>query len=89
MHFGFAIDLSDIDLLDTELDMLDTDTPSKHFVCPQDVLKTSSRHIFKMSSRQVLKTSSICLEHSKFSTFKTSLSLRRLQDDFRDVCKAT
>ena len=48
MHFGFAIDLSDIDLwyidlLDTDLDLLDTDIPSKHFVSFKDVLKTSSR----------------------------------------------
>ena len=38
MHLGFALDLSDIDLLDTHLDLLDTDIPSKHFVCLQDVL---------------------------------------------------
>ena len=47
MHFGVALDSSDIDLwnkdlLDTHLDLLDTDIPSKHFVCLQDVLKTSS-----------------------------------------------
>ena len=51
MHFGFAlyssdIDLLDIDLLDTHLDLLDIDIPSKHVVCAQDVLKTSSRHVF-------------------------------------------
>ena len=58
MHFGFALDLSDIDLLNidlldqryTHLDLLDTDIPSKHFVCFQDVLRTSSRHVFKTSS---------------------------------------
>ena len=49
MHFGHALDLPDIDLLnivllDTHLDLLDTDTPSKHFVFLQDVLKASSRH---------------------------------------------
>ena len=47
MHFGLALDSSDIDLwnkdlLDTHLDLLDTNIPSKHFVCLQDVLKTSS-----------------------------------------------
>ena len=47
MHFGFAlyssaIDLWDIDLLDTNLDLWGTDIPSKHFVCLQDVLKTYS-----------------------------------------------
>ena len=61
MHFGFALDSSDIDLrnidlLDIQLDLLDTDIPSKHFVCLQDVLKTSSRHVFKTSSRRLLDT---------------------------------
>ena len=46
MYFGFALDASDIDLrdidfLDTDLDLLDTDIPSKYFVYLQDVLKTS------------------------------------------------
>ena len=55
MHFGFTldswdIDLWNIDLLDTYLDLFDTDNSSNHFVCLQDVLKTSSRHIFKISS---------------------------------------
>ena len=58
MHFGFALDSSDIgllniDLLDTHLDLLDTDTLSKQFVCLQDVLKTSSRHVFKTSLRRL------------------------------------
>ena len=64
MHFGFAlkssdIDLLNIDLLDTQLDLLDTYIPSKQFVCFQDVLKTSSRHIFKRYSGpgHVFKTS--------------------------------
>ena len=47
MHFGLALDSSDIDLqnkdlLDTHLDLLDAGIPSKHFFCLQDVLKTSS-----------------------------------------------
>ena len=55
MHFGFALDSSDIDLLnidllDTHLDLLDTDIPSKQFVCLQDVLKMSSRHVLETSS---------------------------------------
>ena len=55
MHFGFALDSSDIDLwnidlLDTHLDLLDTDIPSKNFVCLPDVFKTSSRHVFKTTS---------------------------------------
>ena len=54
MHFGFALDLSDIDLLimdllDIHLDLLDTDIPNKQFAYLQDVLKTSSRHVFKAS----------------------------------------
>ena len=84
MHIGFAlyssdIDLLNIDLLDTHLDLLDTDIPIKQFVCLQDVLKTSSRHVFKTSSRHAFKTSS---RH----VFKTSsrhvlkISSRRLED---------
>ena len=38
MHFGFALELLDrdlwnIDLLDTHLDLLDTDIPGEYFVC--------------------------------------------------------
>ena len=63
MHFGFAlellkVDLLNIDLLDTHLDLLDTDIPSKYFACLHNVFKTSSRHVFKTSSRHVFKTSS-------------------------------
>ena len=63
MHFGFALvssdkDLLKIDLLDTHLDLLDTDIPSKQFACLQDLLKTFSRHVFKMSSIRVFKTAS-------------------------------
>ena len=52
MYFGFALDASaielwDIDLLDTELDLLDTDIPSKHFVCLQDIFKMFWRHVLK------------------------------------------
>ena len=55
MHFGFAldspdIDLWNIDLLDAHLDLLYTDIPSKHFVCLEDILKKSSRNVFKTSS---------------------------------------
>ena len=64
MHFGFALELSNvdllnIDLLDTHLDLLDTDIPSKYFVCLHNVFKTSSRHVFKTSQdEEVLKMSS-------------------------------
>ena len=52
MYFGCAsdapdVDFWDIDLLDTDLDFLNTDIPSKHFVCPQDVFKTYLQHVFK------------------------------------------
>ena len=64
MRFGFALDLLDIDFLSiewldqwyTHLDLLDTDIPSipsKHFVCLQDLLKMSLRHVFKASSRRL------------------------------------
>ena len=71
-HFGFALDFSDIDLrnidlLDTNLDLLGTDITSKIFFAsktswrrPQDM---SSRHVFKMSSRR--------LHHNNFSSSKT------------------
>ena len=67
MHFGFALELPDIDLwntdlLDTHLDLLSRDKyagiPSKYFVCLHKIFKRSSRHVFKTSSRHVFKTSS-------------------------------
>ena len=42
MYFHFALDLSDIDLY-----LLDTDIPSKPFVCLQDVFKTYLEDFFK------------------------------------------
>ena len=50
MHFGFALELSNvdllnIDLLDTHLDLLDTDIPSKYFACLHNIFKTSSRQM--------------------------------------------
>ena len=78
MHFGFALELSNvdllnIDLLDTHLDLLDTDIPSKYFACLHNVFKTSSRHVFKTSSRR--------LQCNIFLSSKTSS--RRLQDVFK------
>ena len=68
MHFGFALELSNvdllnIDLLDTHLGLLDTGIPRKYFAFLHYVFKTSSRHVFKTSSRHV-----------------QDMSLRRLQD---------
>ena len=85
MHFGFALELSDIDLwnidlLDTHLDLLDTDIPSEYFACLHNIFKTSSRHAFKTSSRHVFKRSS---RH----VFKTSW--RRLQGVLQDVFKTS
>ena len=83
MHFGFALELSNvdllnIDLLDTHLDLLDTDIPSKYFACFHNVFKTSSRHVFKTFSKHVFKTSSRrVFKTSSRYLFKTSL--RRLQ----------
>ena len=59
MHFGFALELSDIDLwnidlLDTHLDLLDTDIPSILFVSivsSRRLQDMSSRHLQDMFSR--------------------------------------
>ena len=61
--FGFAFELSDIDLwnidlLGRHLDLLVTDIPSNSFVYLHSVFKTSSRYVFNTSSRHVFKTSS-------------------------------
>ena len=63
MHFGFTldwpdIDLSNIDLLDTHLDFLDNDVPSKHFVCLQGVFKICLQGFFKTCLQNVLQTPS-------------------------------
>ena len=60
MHVGFSfelltIDLWNIDLLDTHLDLLDTDILSKYFFCLHNVFKTSSRHVFKAYLQEVPK----------------------------------
>ena len=96
MHFGFALELSNvdlinIDLLDTHLDLLDTDIPSKYFAFLHNVFKTSSRHVFKTSSRHffkkssrhvfktfsrhVFRTSSRRLQRNNFSSSKTSCKM--------------
>ena len=63
-----------VDLLDTHLYLLETDIPSKHFVCLHNAFKTSSRLVFQTSSRQVLKRCSRHLQGSNFSSSKTSSS---------------
>ena len=54
--------LWNIDLLDTHLDLLETDIPSKYFLYLHNVFKTSSkyisRHLQDMSSRRLQDTSS-------------------------------
>ena len=82
MHFGFPLELSDIDLwntdlLDTHLDLLFpdkyTDIPSKYFVCLHKIFKTTSRHAFKISSRHL---------HDMSLKRLQDMSARRLQDIF-------
>ena len=63
MHFGSALELSNadllnIDLLDTNLDVLDTDIPSKYFARLHNDFKTrlqdmSSRRLQDMSLRRL------------------------------------
>ena len=52
MHFGFALELSDvdllnIDLLDTHLDLVDTDIPSQYFAYLHNVFKKCLQDVFK------------------------------------------
>ena len=80
MRFGLALELSNvdllnIDLLDTHLDLLNTDIPSKYFACLNNVFKTSSRRP----------------QRKNFSSSKASsrrlqdVFARRLQDVLEDV----
>ena len=77
----------DLYLSDRDLDFLHTDLPSEHFVCLQDILKTSWRHalktsvfsvtifmfqdVFKKSLQDVFKTSSRSLGIQKIVRLKT------------------
>ena len=54
MHFGFPLDLSDINLGD--LYLLDTYFSSKHSVCLQDVFKSCFQDVFKTYSQDVFNT---------------------------------
>ena len=101
VHFGFSLVLSDIDLqniglLDTHLDLLDTNIPSNLFVSLQDILKTSSRHlfktssihVFKTSSRHVFKTLSRRFQRNNFSSSKTSSLQKYAKNGYpKDVLK--
>ena len=71
MRFGLALELSNVDLLDTHLDLLDTDIPSILLVSimsSRRLQDMSSRHLQDMSSRRLQDKSS-----------------RRLQDVLEDV----
>ena len=75
MHFAFALDSSDMDLLNidlldqryTHLDLLDTYISGKHFLFLQDVLKTSSSRL-----EDVFSVTIFCLPRRLQDVFKTS-----------------
>ena len=77
------VDLSNIDLLDTHLDLLDTDIPSKNFVCLYSIFKTSSRYVLKTFSRHVFKTSS---KHV-FMTSSRFLQDQQMFSGLQLICK--
>ena len=90
MHFGFAlelpnVDLLNIDLLETHLDFLYTDIHSKYFACLHNVFNTflrqSSRHLKDMYSRRLQDISSRRLQGMSSRRLQ-DMSLRRLQDVF-------
>ena len=100
MHFGFALELSDIDLwnkglLDTHLDLL---SPDKYTVFPVSILFVSikssrrlqgmsSRHLQDMSSRRLQDNSSRhVFRASSRHVFKTS-SRHVFQDILKTSCK--
>ena len=59
MHFGLTLDLSGIDLLDTDLALLDTEIPSKHVFFFDS--KTFSRHMFKTCFEDIFSVTIFCL----------------------------
>ena len=85
MHFGFALKLSDIDLLDTFRFVRYRYIVSSRRL--KNVFKTSSRDVFKTSSKHVFKTSSRRLQ----DVFSVAIFLlpRRLQDVLQDVFKTS
>ena len=97
MHFGFALDLPDLDLLNidlldqryTHLDLLVSITSSRHVfnTSSRYFFKTSSRLTFKTSSRHVFKKSWRRLQGNNFSSSKTSS--RRFPRCLHDVFKTS
>ena len=90
MHFELALDLSDIDLwnidlLDTHLDLLVTDTRVSIFF----VSITSSKRLQDMSSRHLPDMSSRRLQDMSSGRLQDVfiLTIFRLQDVFRTSCK--
>ena len=86
MHFGFAREMSNIELWN--IDLLDTDIPSKYFFCLQNAFKTclqdmSSRHLQDMSSRRLRDMSSRDFE----DVF--SATILRLSRCLQDVLKTS
>ena len=90
MHFGFAsqisnVDLLNTDLLDTHLNLLDTDIPSILLVSIMSSRRfqdMSSRHLQDMSSRRLQDMSSRRLQDTSSRRLQ-DMSLRRLQDVFK------
>ena len=81
-------------LLDTHLDFLDADISSKHFGYLQDVFKMFQRHVLKTSSRHVFKLPCRRLQRNIFrlprrleDALKTSLT--DLQICLQDVCNTS
>ena len=94
MYFGFAldasgIDLRDIDLLDINLDLLDTDIPSKspRRLISQDISKTFWRRLQDMYSRRLQRNNS---SSSKISLkTKTCYAKDFLKTSSRHVLKTS
>ena len=59
MHFGLTLDSSDIDLLDTDLALLDKEIHSKHVFFFDS--KTFSRHMFKTCFEDIFSVTIFCL----------------------------
>ena len=61
---------------------LDTDIHNKHFICLQDVFKTSLRHVLKTSSRRFAR----CFQDF-FNTYLLDVFKTYLQDISKTSCK--